>query len=276
MPLRSRRTAVFALGCVLLGVSFDRLSANPVSRELPVRTGETAGADDDHTDYVRRALSPSHPANVDGLHLAATGTGFFVAPSVLLTNFHVAGRCRALTVGNNTEGEELGAALLRGDEAADLAILSADDPSAKPAQFKVALDQETGTGLAIIGYPEHGLPVLQAELSEVVASPDDLLGNRPGFPFGGVVRRGNSGGPVLDGSGAVLGMVRAKIDTPAMYRATGDVVDNVGFAISNSTILGFLRANRIAIGLTPQQASLPPDQLLQKAHDFVRQVGCWN
>ena len=70
---------------------------------------------------------------------------------MVLTNFHVAGNCRALTVGNNSEGEELPAFLTGGDEGADLAILSADDARAKPAHFQTALEQETGDGLAIVG-----------------------------------------------------------------------------------------------------------------------------
>ena len=51
----------------------------------------------------------------------------------------------------------------------------------------------------------------QAELAEVIVSPDDLLNHQAIYPFGGAVRRGNSGSPVLDNSGAVLGIVRAKI-----------------------------------------------------------------
>ena len=206
------------------------------------------------------------------------GTGFFVTSQTVLTNFHVAGNCKALTVGNNTEGEETAAVLKSGDSADDLALLSlaADDASATPARFQMTLAQESGNGLAIVGYPEHGLPVLQAELDPVIASPDDLQADRPFYPFAGAVRRGNSGSPVLDDEGAVLGIVRAKIDTVATFRATGNVVDDIGFAISNATILTFLRSHDIAFEPAERQASLSPEQLLQEAHAFVRQIGCWN
>ena len=232
--------------------------------------------DADREAPVLRALHPRHPVNVEGLRLAATGTGFFISNGAVLTNFHVAGSCKALTVGNNSEGEELAATLFAADVADDLAVLSAVDPSSRPAQFQGDVNQETGSGLAIVGYPEHGLPVLQAELSEVVASPDDLASNRRYFPFAGPVRRGNSGSPVLDAHGAVLGIVRAKIDTPAFYRATGEVVDRIGYAISNSVILSFLRASHVSVELAPQGISLSPDELLDSAHGFVRQIGCWN
>lgn len=248
----------------------------PHSSELPVHTAQASADDDERTRYVLRALSPHHPPNVEGLRQTGVGTGFFVTPQIVLTNFHVAGNCKALTVGNNTEGKETAAVFKSGDSAADLAILSAEDTSAKPAHFQVTLAEETGKGLAIVGYPEHGLPVLQAELDSVIASPDDLLADRPFYPFAGAVRRGNSGSPVLDDHGAVLGMVRAKIDTVATYRATGNVVDDIGFAISNRTIMAFLRSNNVPFEPAAQQVRLSPEDLLQDAHAFVRQIGCWN
>lgn len=250
--------------------------ATSVLPEMRLAADAPGDSDADRTRQILRALHPRHPANVDGLRLTETGTGFFIAKGTVLTNFHVAGSCKALTIGNNSEGEELAAAFLAGDMSDDLAILSAEDPSSRPAQFQPDVNKETGSGLVIVGYPEHGLPVLQAELDEVVASPDDLASARPYFPFAGPVRRGNSGSPVLDEHGAVLGVVRAKIDTPAFYKATGEVVDRIGFAITNSTILSFLRANQVPVGLAPQPARLSPDELLDQAHGFVRQIGCWN
>ncbi len=267
-PLRDRNHLVAALmlactaGVVCAGHAFSSDAGD--------------SGDDERTTVILRSLHPYHPPNVQGLRLTATGTGFFVAPGVVLTNFHVAGSCKALTAGNNMEGKETAANWLAGDARVDLAILASDDPQAKPAQFQTAPDQRTGAEMAIVGYPEHGLPVREAELDEVVASPDDLTGNKPNFPFGGAVRRGNSGSPVLDGGGAVLGIVRAKINTVAVYHDTGEVVDRIGFAISDRTIVGFLRANHVAVGSTAETGGLTPDQLLEKAHDFVRQIGCWN
>ena len=251
-----------------------RLLAEPAAEPIPATEGDTAPGD--RADHVLRALHPQHPTNVDGLHLTASGTGFFVTPQTVLTNFHVAGHCKALTIGNNTEGHELPASVFATDPEKDLAILGADDPTAKPARFQTALDRETGEGLVIVGYPEHGLPVLEAELQEAIASPVDLTSDRPYFPFGGAVRHGNSGGPVLDSNGAVLGIVQAKIDTVAMYRATGEVVDRLGFAIANSVILEFLAANHVPVQSAEPGESFPPEELLKKAHEFVRPVGCWN
>ena len=265
-----------ALSCQLISGHATVSYATSVTPETRSAADALTESDAQHSNQILRALHPQHPINVQGLRLAATGTGFFVATGIVLTNFHVAGSCKALTIGNNSESEELPATLFAGDAFHDLAILSATDPSSSPAQFPTDISHETGSTLAIIGYPEHGLVLLQAELDEVVASPDDLASGRPYFPFAGPVRHGNSGSPVLDARGAVLGIVRAKIDTPAFYRATGEVVDRIGYAISTPTILSFLRANHVSVNLAPQTISLSPDELLDRAHGFVRQIGCWN
>jgi hypothetical protein len=80
---------------------------------------------------------------------------------------------------------------------------------------------------------------------------------------------------VLDEKGAVVGVVTAKINTPAMYRRTGIVIKDIGFAIPNSTIFDFLHRNSIAFQQGQQAATLAPAQILQEAHGFVRQIGCW-
>jgi hypothetical protein len=72
-----------------------------------------------------------------------------------------------------------------------------------------------------------------------------------------------------------VGVVTAKINTVAVYQRTGEVVDDVGFAIGNRTVFDFLAANRITFEPATPQASLSSDGLLQRAHEFVRQVGCW-
>ena len=61
----------------------------------------------------------------------------------------------------------------------------------------------------------------------------------------------------------------------AVYQKTGAVVDDLGIAIANHTVFAFLAANHIPFEPAMAGADLPSDELLQKAHGFVRQVGCW-
>ena len=89
------------------------------------------------------------------------------------------------------------------------------------------------------------------------------------------VRRGNSGGPVLDRAGRVVGVVVAKINTPSVYAATGRLVRDVGIAIRLWAVMEFLRDHGVKIA---ESSTLPPltqAEVFSKAHRFVGQVGCW-
>jgi S1-C subfamily serine protease len=272
--------ALTATACAALGgcagetpaTSFlPALSTPPVAAPSVIQ--ETREAREAH--IIKALTADLSPAAVQGMRQIGTGSGFFIATNHLLTNFHVVDGCRAITVGNNTEGEEVDARLIASDSRADLAVLSADEKDVQPAQFLTGTLAESQDHLAIVGYPEHGRVVLQAELHPIAVFQDDLERSGSRYNFYGTVRRGNSGGPLLNSVGAVVGVVTAKIDTVAVYQKTGAVVDDLGIAIANHTVFAFLTANHIPFEPAMAGADLPPDELLQKAHGFVRQVGCW-
>ncbi len=235
----------------------------------------TDNADAARDGAIARALLLRKPPVVEGLRRAGVGTGFFITRERVLTNFHVVDGCRALTVGNNREGAETLAKFVAGDPAGDLAVLATDAKSESSARFQSAISADAGEHLAIVGYPEHGLPVLEAELEQVLASPADFAADRGRYPFSGSVRRGNSGSPVLDERGAVIGVVTAKINTVAVYQLTGEVIDNIGVAITNRAVFDFLRANKIEFHVAMRGENLSPEQILREARGFVRQIGCW-
>jgi len=257
-------------------------TANPLSRPPPAPAvamsppppAETK-AEERRDRYIERALEQAPPAGLQGRREIGVGTGFFIAPDKVLTNYHVAGQCAAVTVGNGVEGKEVHAKLVAGSPSDDLAVIETAAPMAEPARFETALYTETGNNLAVVGYPEHGLVVLEAELRPISAREQDLVSARPRYFFHGSVHPGNSGSPVLDDTGAVVGVVVAKVDTVAVYQRSGHVVDDIGFAIANRTVFDFLRRSAIAYLPARPSRGLTPDQLLKKANGFVRQVGCW-
>ena len=284
MPGRVRIGVVLVLLALLGAGCAGRSASGPPPQVAPIRSAtvpveatppDEAKAEEARASYIAHALAGERIVGLDGLRRVGLGTGFYVAPDKLLTNFHVAGVCTRLTVANGVEGKETVATVIAGDETLDLAVLETSATVAAPARFEALLYTETGDDLAIVGYPEHGLTVLRAELSPVVAREVDLVSDQARFQFRGVVRRGNSGSPVLDDSGAVLGVVTAKVDTPAIYQRTGNVVDNIGFAISNRIVFDFLHQHRIDPLPAVAGPSLDAAQLLERAHGFVRQIGCW-
>ncbi len=77
------------------------------------------------------------------------------------------------------------------------------------------------------------------------------------------VQPGNSGGPLVDYHGNVAGVVTGKFNAFAAMVATGDIVQNVNFAIRGSTAVSFLLANGVDVaivdGTTTQNRLEPPD-----------------
>jgi serine protease Do len=250
------------------------LGARPPSPALAASGTAPQQAEAERQRYIARALAEPRPAALQNRRQAGWGTGFYVAPDRVLTNSHVAGNCAVRTVGNGTEGEEIIARIVADDPGDDLALLAVD-VAAEPAAFETELYTETGRNLAVIGYPAHGLAVRLAELSPVVARQADLIAEGATYPFNGEVHPGNSGSPVLDDSGAVIGVVVKRIDTVAVYQRTGKIVDDIGVAIPNRIVLDFLRANRVAFRRAPPAPALSPERLMAAAHGFVRQIGCW-
>lgn len=139
------------------------------------------------------------------------GTGFVYAVGRMMTNAHVvAGVDEPLiTIGD----KELPATVVLYDPDLDIAVLSFDDSSIEPLPFDST--GHAGQGVAILGYPEDGpfdIETARIRASQRLRSPN-IYGSdtviREVFSLRGNVRPGNSGGPIVDSAGEVIGMVFA-------------------------------------------------------------------
>jgi serine protease Do len=266
---------VVATACLAGACTLGPPPGSPAGEPAAATSTPSAPAATDRVQYIAHALAPTVPKGLEGRRERGVGSGFYVTPNDVVTNFHVAGECAVVTVGNASDAAEQIAQPVAKDPTDDLELLRVDG-SAEPARFEIDPGTESGRNLAVVGYPEHGMAVREAELAEVDTSRHDLASGTARYRFNGNVRRGNSGSPVLDETGAVVGVVVQKIDTVAVYQHTGEVVDNIGIAIANATVMAFLHANGVAVEPAASSVSLTRDRLLVKAHLFVRQIGCWN
>lgn len=147
------------------------------------------------------------------------GSGFSYAPERVMTNAHVVAGVRHpdVTVG----GRQVEATTVYVDEELDVAVLAVPGLGLTPLQF-ATVPLDTGADAVITGYPGGGpLYVGPARVRDrsVIAGPD-FRGSgtvqREVYALRGTVRAGNSGGPLLDVDGTVLGVVFASaVDDPA-------------------------------------------------------------
>jgi S1-C subfamily serine protease len=164
--------------------------------------------------------------------LGIEGSGWVPAPGLVVTNAHVIAGEDDTTV-TTQGGASLGATPVHYDVDNDLALLriGADLPA-----LAIAADPQSGAGAALLGYPENGpFAAAPARLGETRATiSEDSYGRGPVSrsiaSLRGSVRSGNSGGPLVDERGRVLGTV---------FAATTSGVPG-GFAIPNEVVRGAL------------------------------------
>ena len=164
--------------------------------------------------------------------LGVQGSGWIARDGVVVTNAHVVAGQDDTVVDVGGDGGELDAEPIWFDVRNDVALLRVPGASGTPA-LPLAGAPVEGTGGAVLGFPENGpFDVRAARLgaTRTVLS-RDAYGQgpvqRPIASFRGLVRSGNSGGPVVDGDGRVLGTVFAS--------ATGSDRPE-GFAVPNAVV----------------------------------------
>lgn len=224
---------------------------------------------------IQRALKGQEQPIFADKRMTKIGTGFFVSDGRLVTNKHVVEGCEALSV-ETTTGQIGSGKLLRTDENQDLALVQANTVTPATAVFQTRESIQPGGSIALIGYPDQGMPPRKPLMSVGTTVPLDGQVNRDRIAIKADVRRGNSGGPLLDQSGNVVGVINAKINTVKVYNETKQLIRDVGFAISTPAVLRFLDQTDTPYRLNGMGATLNANQLFERARPFVARIGCWS
>ncbi len=128
-----------------------------------------------------------------------------------------------------------------------------------------------------VGFPLHGLLASEANVTTGTVSALAGIGNDARFLQVTVpVQPGSSGGPLLDLQGHVVGVVVGKLDALRVASVTGDIPQNVNFAIKAGVVGTFLQANGIAamvFGEEPRELSAAA--VGAQAKEFTVLVECW-
>ncbi|MYF07429.1 MAG: trypsin-like serine protease [Rhodospirillaceae bacterium] len=225
-------------------------------------------------DALRRA-SASGPAR-RSLRMAGTGSGFRVsARGHILTNAHVVRGCREVRIPPSPNARSRRVAVGARDDGADLALLAG--PAGRPfAAFRQGRRIRPAASVIVAGYPLHGLLATGLNVSKgIVSALAGPRNNRRMIQISAPVQRGNSGGPVLDSAGNVVGVVVSKLNALKVARVTGDIPQNVNFAVSAGTARAFLNAEGVAYSTAPSDFARTPEDVAAAARKFTVLVECW-
>ena len=210
------------------------------------------------------------------LKKVAAGSGFRVGPDGhILTNAHVVEGCTEVRVPPAPHARSQTVSVAARNDSADLALL--EGPSGRAfAAFRLGRGIRPGAGIVVAGYPLHGLLARGVNVS--VGSVSALAG--PGddnrlIQISAPVQPGNSGGPVLDYAGNIVGVVVARLDVVKSAGAKGIVPQNVNFAVSAGTARAFLDAEGVAYTTAPSDKTRAPEDVAAAARKFTVLVECW-
>lgn len=196
------------------------------------------------------ALPPA--ASRSNRRLKSSGSGFVVAPGYLLTNAHVVQGC-AEVLARNRAGRTARTKLRREDTGRDLALLAVPRDFGPALAFRDNPPILRGEDVVTYGFPLSGLLSSGPTLTTGTISALSGLRDTPlHYTISAPVQPGNSGGPLLDTQGHVVGVVVAKLNAAQVAKLTGgDIPQNVNFAVKGAEVLGFLRT----AGVTPRVAN---------------------
>nr|WP_300500484.1 MarP family serine protease [uncultured Rhodococcus sp.] len=175
---------------------------------------------------------------------ALEGSGFVVAPELVMTNAHVVAGTDGVTV--DSVGSVFDAEVVLFDSEEDVALLRVPGLRAPVLNFR-ADPAAPGEGAIVLGYPGGGpYTASSARVRETLnlSGPDIYQTGtvqREVYTVRGTVRQGNSGGPLVAADGQVLGLVfGAAVDDPdtGFVLTASEIADELERGISSPVAVG--------------------------------------
>ena len=220
----------------------DKVSWHDISSDDAKQYGatiENLNAAKDFCSFIYQS-APSISPNItpeDQNKLASSGTAFYVGDKGhLVTNEHVIGKCS--TVWINQNDKQIAVEVIAKDAKSDLAIIKSIR-NEKHIGLKFSKKVFSGQDVIAFGYPLGD--ALGEELKVTkgnVSAMSGIKGNPLHLQFTAPIQSGNSGGPLLDSSGLVIGMNTATL--------RGEQFQNINFAIKGGVIQEYLGSNGIS------------------------------
>ncbi|HEV8552721.1 MAG TPA: tetratricopeptide repeat-containing serine protease family protein [Casimicrobiaceae bacterium] len=242
----------------------QRLSSSWKQGQILAREGQSASA------------SGVPSATPGSLSKKRTGTLFLVsAAGQAITNHHVVAGCGELRV----EGRDGLAKVVTEDVINDLALVQV--PGEVKASAAITAEPgklRQGEDIVVFGFPLNAVLSSGGNLTPGVVSALTGLGNNTNqIQITAPIQPGSSGSPVLNKKGEVVAVVSMKLSDSAMAKATGQLGQNVNFAVNGQTLKSFLDTHKVTFrsgaGFFSWDKSTA--DLADEARDWTLLVQCW-
>ncbi len=242
----------------------------------------------DHQQQAQTVKEPSAPKELTPQ--SGTGSGFFVSKlGHVITNAHVVKGCKRVTVGDNAN-KQVPAEVVNTDRSNDLALLKLSSLEMASAESKSLIqklsivvvplaskgllrseDVRLGEKILVAGYPFGDAFSNTIKVTTGVVSATRGAGDNSGqFQLDAAVQPGNSGGPIYDSGGNIVGVVISQLNK----KTFGSLVENVNFGIKASTVRQFLVSSGLSSKKAEQTEEKSTEQLAEIAQNQALMVMC--
>ncbi len=220
-------------------------------------------------DPIKANKKKSNSINKKNSSRTYMGTGFFINNSTVITNHHVVKKCKSIDI---VRGEyKVSANLLVEDSRNDLAVLKTAKVNNSFLQFRAGKGIRIGDKIIVLGYPlgkllGTGVKLTTGNVSSLTGLVDDVTNMQITAP----VQPGNSGGPLLDSSGNIVGIVVARLEKDL----SGNVAQNVNIAIKSNVLQMLLDTKNIDYDVSMSKDKKEVADIADDAKGSVVQVVC--
>ena len=207
----------------------------------------------------------------------SSGSGFVISRErgFVLTNKHVVRGCTEVKV--RVGGGEARAATVRAlDRDDDLALLETRLPSGPAVTFRDDPAVRPGDDIVAVGFPLNGLLADQVNVSTgSVNALAGLYNDLHVLQMSAPVQPGSSGGALFDASGNVVGVVVTKLNAKLVADETGDIPQNVNFAVKAAIARDFLKSQGVAVLAARSVARRSNADVGEIGRQVTVLVECW-
>lgn len=209
----------------------------------------------------------------DDILEASSGSGFAVSTDgYVVTNNHVIEGCQEVFVHDN--GKVIPVIVVTYDLQNDLALLKGDfQPKAvlPLSDYQPQLLQD----IYVAGYPFGNEISSSIKVTKGIISSLTGIGNNfSNIQIDAALQSGNSGGPIIDEMGNVVGVAVSKLDAEYMLENYGDIPENTNFGIKSSVVRSVLESNGVS---TPavSTSTMSKVELGQEIKGSTYYISCW-
>jgi S1-C subfamily serine protease len=160
------------------------------------------------------------------------------------------------------------------DETNDLALLQATGTFKEAAHVR-ATAIHSGDSVVAIGYPFHGLLTSDFTVTTgIVNSLSGVLNDTRYLQISAQIEPGNSGGPLLDMTGNLVGVTAEKLNAVRFAKLMGDIPQNINFAIKTGAVRDFLDNSVVPYQSAEPRPELKTAEIAKSARAYTMFISC--